>query len=192
MSDQTMMLTLRLELLDISPLIWRWVRVPADIDLATLHYVFQIAMGWTDTHDHSFIIDSKEYCAEVDEDDNPSYADDLTLNRALNGKREFVYTYDSGDNWQHKVIVESAHLMDEDWGFPVCLAGERACPPEDVGGEPGYGEFLQLIAEPGADGYDEALLWVGGVFNPESFDVNRVNRELHGLCLTFEEPEDDF
>ena len=32
---------------------------------------------------------------------------------------------------------------------PVCLAGKRHCPLEDVGGVPGYAEFLEVIFEPG-------------------------------------------
>ena len=31
--------------------------------------------------------------------------------------------------------------------YPLCLEGERACPPDDVGGVDGYEEFLAAIAD---------------------------------------------
>ncbi|MBI3979819.1 MAG: plasmid pRiA4b ORF-3 family protein [Chloroflexi bacterium] len=59
-----------------------------------------------------------------------------------------------------------------------CLAGERACPPEDVGGIYGYAEFLEAIRDPEHPDHDEMLEWVGGAFDPEAYDLARVNREL--------------
>jgi len=41
--------------------------------------------------------------------------------------------YDFGDHWRHGVLVEKA-LPTTSEKLPVCLAGRRACPPEDVGG----------------------------------------------------------
>jgi len=37
----------------ISPMIWRRLLVRADSTIADLHYVLQIAFGWTDSHLHS-------------------------------------------------------------------------------------------------------------------------------------------
>ena len=52
---------LRIVLRDISPLIWRQVRVRSDICIAALHDVLQIVMDWSDTHLHRFCIHGKEY-----------------------------------------------------------------------------------------------------------------------------------
>jgi Plasmid pRiA4b ORF-3-like protein len=41
---------------DINPLLWRRFLVQADSTLADLHWVFQIAFGWTDGHLHRFRI----------------------------------------------------------------------------------------------------------------------------------------
>jgi hypothetical protein len=37
------------------PAIWRRVQVPGSINLTRLHDVFQVVMGWTDSHLHHFV-----------------------------------------------------------------------------------------------------------------------------------------
>ncbi len=59
-----------------------------------------------------------------------------------------------------------------------CLAGENACPPEDVGGPPGYAEFLRVIANPRHKRRKAMLEWCGGGFDAEAFDLGGVNRRL--------------
>ena len=51
--------TLRITLNGSKPPIWRRVAVPSDIVLGELHDVIQIAMGWTDSHLHQFILRNK-------------------------------------------------------------------------------------------------------------------------------------
>ena len=63
----------------------------------------------------------------------------------------------------------------------ACLAGSRACPPEDVGGIGRYDDFLQAIANPGHPEHDDFTEWIGGVFDPEAFDLTAINRKLHKL-----------
>ncbi|MCC5831104.1 MAG: plasmid pRiA4b ORF-3 family protein [Phycisphaeraceae bacterium] len=50
---------LRISLRDSKPPIWRRVAVPANITLGQLHEVIQIAMGWTDSHLHRFMLQDK-------------------------------------------------------------------------------------------------------------------------------------
>ena len=84
------------------------------------------------------------------------------------------------------IIIETTSPPVAGWNYPLCAAGERACPPEDVGGQPGYEEFLTAIADPAHEEHDDMLVWVGGLFDPEGFDINCVNRGLRRrrLCLT--------
>jgi Plasmid pRiA4b ORF-3-like protein len=65
-----------------------------------------------------------------------------------------------------------------EWFYPLCIAGERAAPPDDVGGVPGYMEFLSAIQDPKHAEHDSMLAWVGGAFAPEGFDLNAINRTL--------------
>ena len=62
-------------------------------------------------------------------------------------------------------------------GYPRCIGGEHACPPEDVGGIPGYQRFLKAISYHNAKDYDELLQWCGGWFDPEWFDLSLVRFE---------------
>jgi len=62
--------------------------------------------------------------------------------------------------------------------YPRCVAGKRACPPEDCGGPWGYGDFLDAIQNPEHERHEELLEWVGGEFDPEKFDMEAVNEEL--------------
>lgn len=90
-----------------------------------------------------------------------------------------IYVYDFGDNWRHEVVLEK--ILPSDTAAspkPVCLAGERRCPPEDVGGPPGYQEFLEVIFEPGHEEFTHLRGWSGGTFHAEEFDVEAVNKIL--------------
>ncbi|MEE8113674.1 MAG: plasmid pRiA4b ORF-3 family protein, partial [Nitrososphaerales archaeon] len=65
--------------------------------------------------------------------------------------------------------------------YPVCVAGAHACPPEDVGGIPGYENFLQALADANYPEHDEYLEWIGGDFDPEKFDLVEVNHILRSV-----------
>ena len=102
----------------------------------------------------------------------------VTLREALGARKTFVYVYDYGDNWRHKVKVEKIVTLDAPISSGVCIGGENACPPEDVGGAPGYEEFLAALADPNNPEHDELKDWIGGSFDPTTFDVAEVNQRL--------------
>lgn len=77
--------------------------------------------------------------------------------------------YDFGDDWQHEVVVEDIFTEVVGVKYPLCIDGERACPPEDVGGVYGYEEYLQVLSDP-SDGQHENMLEWRGPFDPEKFD----------------------
>jgi hypothetical protein len=60
---------------------------------------------------------------------------------ALEVGARFSYDNDFGDNWQHALVVEQMITPDPSVAYPRCIAGKRACPPEDVGGVPGSHTF---------------------------------------------------
>ncbi len=170
------------------PKIWRRVLVPDTIKLGALHQVIQIAMGWLDGHLHSFEIDGTYYSYPHPDTDWEDSGDvdyrRITLKKvAPVAKARFSYLYDFGDGWEHKIVVEEIRDADTGTPLPLCLAGERACPPEDVGGVWGYAEFLKAVRDPKHPEHAHYLDWIGGAFDPEAFDLAAVNADLASLRL---------
>ncbi|MDF0673962.1 MAG: plasmid pRiA4b ORF-3 family protein [Nitrospira sp.] len=173
---------LKVSLREIKPTIWRRVQVPGDITLAKLHLVLQIVMGWTNSHLHKFSIGGVDY-AEPDPDGFLNFQSDrrARLNNVPRAKQTFEYEYDFGDGWKHDLVVEKTLQPEPGVSYPICVAGERACPPEDCGGVWGYEKFLETIMDPANEEHEEMLAWVGGSFDPEAFDLDAVNTSLRRL-----------
>ncbi len=181
--------TLRIELHpeEIQPVIWRRLVVDGRVSLAKLHHFMQAAFGWTDAHFHSFTINKIRYM-EPDPEEN---MDDIEtrderngyLNRLLGEGDTFVYLYDFGDGWSHIITVEEIEMVEEDpHGDAYVAAGERACPPEDVGGSTGYHEFLEtILGNPHSEDAKRLLTWAGGEFNPEMFDRLAANAAIQRM-----------
>jgi hypothetical protein len=152
---------LRAELRHLRPAVWRRLQVPASMTLARLHKVLQIAMGWTDSHLHEFRIGGARFgMPDRDWPDSPPMTPEgrVTLAQALaSGVKSFAYLYDFGDHWEHEVRIEALLDCTPDTPAPVCLEGANRWPPEDVGGVPGYFDFLQAINDPTHDEHADML-----------------------------------
>lgn len=66
--------------------------------------------------------------------------------------------------------------------FPVCCFGELNCPPEDVGGLPGFYDFLKIMESPKHPEHKEFKQWVQGKevafegkYDPKEFPIEKVN-----------------
>jgi hypothetical protein len=101
-----------------------------------------------------------------------------TLIKALYGKNTFRYLYDFGDGWDHRIKVEKMLPAVAYPQVPYCVDGAKACPPEDIGGGPGYAEFLEAMADPNHSEHEDMLEWYGSTFNPTVFEWERVNQWL--------------
>jgi hypothetical protein len=180
----------KVTLKDISPAVWRRFVVPNDIGLDRLHDIIQIVMGWSDSHLHEFEFKGKKY-SEANEDadhfgDPPLDESKFRVCDLVAKKGEKIsYLYDFGDSWEHEIALESVELIPK--GFEIrisCLEGKNACPPEDVGGVPGYEEFLKTIANPKNPEQKEMLKWAESAtgrkckFDPKRFDEEEVSREI--------------
>lgn len=171
---------LEIQMVDIEPTIWRRFVVPASITLDRLHDVIQIVMGWSDSHLHEFLIGKKRYT------EYPEYKEDglecgrYRLGELLKQKgRTFGYSYDFGDGWEHELVLLDSRYLNHEQQFELaCLEGERACPPEDVGGVPGYEDFCKVLKDPNHEEHESYMEWAGGDFDSERFDADAVNLEL--------------
>jgi hypothetical protein len=173
---------LKIQLLDVTPVLWRRLIVPSAIKLSDLHQVFQTALGWTNSHLHEFVINGVRYTSpDPDFDDEIGHVDEegVLLDYALGmDTRCFDYVYDFGDDWHHVILVEDQHIQSESSQSFHCIEGENACPPEDVGGALRYAEFLAAIADPNHEEHESLQQWSGGQFDPKRFDIEAVNRAL--------------
>ncbi len=179
--------TLKIEIKpnEIQPIIWRRIEVDGRIGLSKLHHFIQTAFGWTDAHLHQFTIRDLTYGIPDPEDDffELEIKDERKafLNRLLADDEVFTYVYDFGDYWEHIITVESVamNVKFDPSGGAVVIGGERACPPEDVGGAGGYQDFLEAIfVDPHSDEAHEMLEWVGGMFDPNYFDIRTANASI--------------
>jgi hypothetical protein len=157
-----------------------------DCTLDTLHEHIQTAMGWSNSHLHQFRIGKQFYSDPMlmEEDFEEMDCRDSTRTKLSailpkTGKRfRFIYEYDFGDSWYHDVLFEGCVQPEPGRPYPLCLEGKRACPPEDVGGVPGYAEFLQAIQNPDNEQHEDMLEWVGGKFDPEAFDAKKATKAM--------------
>jgi len=170
-------LNLKIVLLDIQPPIWRRVLVPANFTLAKLHGVIQIAFGWEDYHLHSFHIHGVEF-GQPDPGGWTDYKSERIALAELDLKPKFRYEYDFGDSWIHEIRVGRVMVPKDPVMVPVCLEGERACPPEDCGGVWGYQEMLEALSDPADPRHDEFKEWLVDDWDSESFNLTKVNASL--------------
>jgi hypothetical protein len=176
---------LKITLRGSKPAIWRRFQVPGSINLNRLHDIFQVVMGWTDSHLHQFV-DAPIVYSVPSGDDYPGEErlDERRFrlaNVARHEKASFIYEYDFGDSWAHEVVVEKILPADPKKKYAVCLDGKNACPPEDCGGIWGYYELLKAVKNPKHKEHQEMLDWLGGPFDPGHFDLQKINAELRGL-----------
>lgn len=172
---------LQVTLEEIRPLVWRRLVVP-DCSLAELHEFLQVAMGWESTHLYCFEVGDIRYSdarwSEGDDDDADAGVMLLSeVVERLSGARTFGYRYDFGDDWRHTITVEKISDRASHPKIPCCLQGQRACPPEDVGGVMGYEEYVEAISDPDHESYAEMLEW-RGAYDPARFNRGRVNQRL--------------
>jgi hypothetical protein len=164
----------------IKPPVWRRALVPSTITLARLHQVIQEVFGWWDYHLHEFEVDGDRFGIDDGEGwgDPPRDERRARLGSLVAKGGRFRYTYDFGDNWEHRIEVEDVVPAETGRTYPRCTAGRRSRPPEDVGGTWGYVEFLTAIADLNHPEHDSFLEWSGGDFDPEHCDLVEINDSL--------------
>lgn len=178
-SSATNVLQLKITLRYISPPIWRRVLVPGNTTLGGLHYIIQRVMGWGGGHMHEFRMPPRGFGPPLrtfgheGEDENATLLRDVLVRQG----QMLLYEYDFGDGWLHGIKLEKILPIAPDQHYPVCLAGARACPPDDCGGPPGYAQLLEALKNPSIPENAELLEWCGN-WDPESFDLKSVNSYL--------------
>jgi hypothetical protein len=190
--------TLELEGFDV----WRRILVPLNTSFTTLHKALQIAFGWKDCHLHEFFLYGEQ--GPVDEDDvnhsafhsegykpvlhvvsfgdgdAPAHPWDIPIRMEEGAKlsdHEFQharYVYDFGDFWRHDIDVEEI-IEDHNGNHPIFIDGNGDAPPEDVGGEPGFGHFTRVMADKDDPEHGDWRQWAQGQGYRKSDRLSSVN-----------------
>jgi hypothetical protein len=171
--------------------------VPGAISLHTLHKMLQVVMGWENTHVYLFRLTINEKTIVYGLPDPDWESAGMRVRDSRRTKLDatvwadwlkLTYEYDLGDSWMHQITIERIeHLADEElsedalWITPRCLAGERACPPEDAGGIGGYALLLEALRDPKHPEHKHLRQWAGASYDPELFSVQQANSALANL-----------
>lgn len=175
---------LKVVLDDVEPKVTRQLLVPLTMRLSRLHSVLQIVVGWTDSHLWEFRFRDVGYGPpDPDYRDGPLDARFTSLGRAVadSGARSFKYLYDFGDGWSHSIRIEKTEPVTIGLDYPFLLHASGRCPPEDVGGPPGYEEFLAAIANPQHPEHQQMREWFGDSFDPQSVNTAAIDERLAKL-----------
>jgi hypothetical protein len=166
--------TLRIELLDTEPLIWREVEIPTAITLKGVHDVVQAAMGWDDQHLWELKLGRQRYGRPIPGENwggAPTLrAEKVVLAEVLKPRKTvFDYLYDFGDSWEHRLTITGIRQGEAGAVYPRYIAGEHAAPPEDCGGVPGFYAALEALADPSHPEHADVSDWLDG------YDPNKLN-----------------
>ena len=163
---------------------WRRVEVVSTTTLHQLSAELEAAMGWFGGHLHAFEVGGTTYQLPADDEFGWRPTKDerrAALNKVLpTVSMKMLWEYDFGDGWEHDVVVAAIESPQEAKRYPPCVAGERACPPEDCGGVPGYEDLLRVLADPRDPEHEHMVGWAPPGFDAAVFDLVGANRRLRG------------
>ena len=176
--------TLHIQLLGIRPAIWREIEIPSTASADYLAWVLEIVMGWSGSHLPAFMVGKQEFVAAEDccngmEDFALPY-DELTVEDLFATGEAVKFLYDFGDGWEHELTIlgAPAEYAKGERKQAKYLRGGRACPPEDIGGVPGYQELLRAIKRPDSEQAQEYFEWLGYRYDPERLNEREIRSNL--------------
>ncbi len=170
----------------VMPEVMRRIAVPLAIRLDRLHLVLQAAFGWTNSHLYAFHAGGVSWGVL-----DPDFADamgDVSKTRLYDivrdtGAKTIRYTYDFGDNWEHVIRLEKWVEDTSMEGLPLLLDAKGRCPPEDVGGPPGYELFRAALCDPAHPEHAAMRDWNGGGdYDPDRFDRSALENAVDALA----------
>ena len=185
--------------------IFRTIEAPVYAKFYQLHGAIQKTFGWLGYHLHNFtfydgevvpgqkrmyygmkrrlvITDYEDPAAQdyFEPEEQDLYSDrQLMLCDLFENNRSCVYSYDFGDDWEHVITVEERKQKDGSTRF-VLLEKEGDCPPEDVGGEGGFEEFMRIMSNPEDPEYENMKRWAE-VTGAKAESLEEINKKLRWL-----------
>ena len=179
----TEVVTLTVQIDEVSPPVIRRVEVPLSMRLDDLHFVLQIAIGWQNCHPFEFCVGDKAWgLVDRDAAENPLPAETVTLADIVPLSRSFKYNYVYGEDWQHTVTVEPVSKPVPGVTYPRLLDGEGRCPPADIGGASGYEAYLQALGDPEHFHHEAMTDWEEADFDPADASLPSLQSNLANLA----------
>gem|GEM_PF-983018 len=171
---------LTITLRSVKPPVWRRIAVRSDTALGEAAVIMERAMGWKSYHLHSFDADGTTYATpDPDWDNDDEDEDRFRVADVLpNVGSKLRWYYDFGDGWEHDVAVEKIGSAEAGVRYPFCIAGARACPPEDCGGPSGYERLRDALADPSHPEHGQLRDWAPPNFDPAHFDVKEASKAM--------------
>ena len=182
--------------------VWRRITIPSRASFRQLHEVIQKIYDWHDVHLHNFYpmknVQKPALGAHIDENEpillivedadsedmlflEPGRYEvfderDILLSEVFQAYSTCIYTYDLGDGWEHMITLEKV-ISDGEHTNAILLDGKGKRPPEDVGGEDGFEEYLQIVADENHPDYEDMIEWAS-VQKERDCTIDEINREL--------------
>ena len=166
------------------PLIYRVLRVPGTMTLATLHEAIQVCMGWDDSDTHQFLVGKIFYQSgfgirnmkrDVEYDEK-----NFQLHQLEEGMQFlFTYLYDGGEGWELEITLERIIAEGCAHHYALLIGGEQACPPVEVGDIHSY----QLLLSREENGSERPSISIPGNqdFRPDEFDDVKIKQLLEKI-----------
>lgn len=167
------------------PPIWRRCIVPAGITFSQLAIILNEVMEWSGSHLFEFEFYHME--VRINEDVDASWENGLWTKYDLMDasttyidpfmEREswFTYTYDFGDNWQHRITIEKV-LQDAE-NYPKVIKYKGKGPVEDCGGLSSFYQYQKILEDENHPEHEEISRWMWDWANTD-YDMAAVNERL--------------
>ena len=159
-------------------------------------------MGWEGEYPFEFIINEttvRDFGPDIDTGENPYDRDviDTTLDELVTmAKTRFTYIYNFQDHWEHQITLEEIMSSSEAPAYPVCIAGEGDCPPDDCGGISRYQYMLNALTDEKHPEHNTIKRQLGEREDVSLFDREEVNARLKRYSEEWDEiyneTEEDF
>ncbi|WP_116108350.1 plasmid pRiA4b ORF-3 family protein [Lewinella sp. IMCC34191] len=149
------------------PAVKRVLLVDKHVNQSQLHFIIQAAMGWRGTEQFQFYPSREQ--------ELPS-SGEILLGDLFDKEGDHCgYEFDT---WYHDIELLDRERPEGRRHYPVCIAGERACPPEDIGGVAAYNEMVEVLNQPDHPDYTEMAGWLTQDFHPDAFNMDQANLRL--------------
>ena len=185
--------------------IWRRVLVPCDDSFYDLHQVIQKVFDWQDSHMHEFftLVDAEGFTAdmpaclcerkEVIVDTNARNAKwvkdtehmmdekETLLSEVFDKTDVCIYHYDFTDDWCHIIrlekVIDDGDSASEKSGKAQLLDRKGTRPPEGVGGESGFVDYVRVVEDKRNPFREQMLDWVEGL-EERNLSIEEINESL--------------